>query len=307
MQPEILIIGSGGYGEFIQSALRDIPIEVTMIDGRETIDFKTIKATHIIIATPNFTHADFVADALKAGKHVLCEKPLALTLADVKRLYHLAHAYKRYLGVGFVLNNHPFYSFIKAGQSKHGPIRQMRVFNHATEGTLEPKWYWNKEQSGGWFMVAEIHWYHLFAWLTGADSMHVAEASEEKFKKRTKATQSKIVTPDKQELVIEHRIDMTYDTAWTKVEVVFDDVTLVIDDWVPRSCVFPPDDTQVLISPHFVQQGPILWDQRDRDQIYQDLVRENVIRMLKEHPADHSGPIILAHKVALEAQKLADK
>lgn len=40
----------------------------------------------VIIATPNFTHAEIAIAAAKAGKHILCEKPMANTLADGKAM-----------------------------------------------------------------------------------------------------------------------------------------------------------------------------------------------------------------------------
>ncbi|MBX3413473.1 MAG: Gfo/Idh/MocA family oxidoreductase [Pirellulales bacterium] len=52
-------------------------------------------ATHpdvdaVIIATPNFTHRDIAVAAAKAGKHVMCEKPLGLSAAEVREMYHAA-------------------------------------------------------------------------------------------------------------------------------------------------------------------------------------------------------------------------
>jgi predicted dehydrogenase len=44
----------------------------------------------IDIGTPNDTHASISQAALKAGKHVLCEKPLAITVADAKESYDVA-------------------------------------------------------------------------------------------------------------------------------------------------------------------------------------------------------------------------
>ncbi len=39
----------------------------------------------LIIATPNFTHRNIAVAAAKAGKHVMCEKPLGLNAAEVRR------------------------------------------------------------------------------------------------------------------------------------------------------------------------------------------------------------------------------
>ncbi len=44
----------------------------------------------VIIATPNFTHAPIALDAIAHGKHVLCEKPLALNFADAKAMANAA-------------------------------------------------------------------------------------------------------------------------------------------------------------------------------------------------------------------------
>ena len=54
----------------------------------------------VYIATPPATHAELASDALRAGKHVLVEKPLAMTLADATALRELAERRGRTLMVG---------------------------------------------------------------------------------------------------------------------------------------------------------------------------------------------------------------
>jgi predicted dehydrogenase len=44
----------------------------------------------VIIATPNFTHRPIAVAAAQAGKHVMCEKPLGLSAAEVRQMYHAA-------------------------------------------------------------------------------------------------------------------------------------------------------------------------------------------------------------------------
>ena len=44
----------------------------------------------VIIATPNFTHREIAVAAAKAGKHIMCEKPLGLNAAEVAEMYHAA-------------------------------------------------------------------------------------------------------------------------------------------------------------------------------------------------------------------------
>ncbi len=44
----------------------------------------------VIIATPNHVHREIAVAAARAGKHVMCEKPLALTLADSREMRDVA-------------------------------------------------------------------------------------------------------------------------------------------------------------------------------------------------------------------------
>ncbi len=64
-----------------------------------TEDYKTILANAdikaVIVATPTHQHKEIVLDALKAGKHVYCEAPLATTVEDAKAIAQAAQAAKR--------------------------------------------------------------------------------------------------------------------------------------------------------------------------------------------------------------------
>jgi predicted dehydrogenase len=77
---------------------------------RVTADFNEMLADPsldaVVVATPTSTHHDVALAALKAGKHVLCEKPLAMTSAECARLIEAARAHSVVLMVGhiFVFN-----------------------------------------------------------------------------------------------------------------------------------------------------------------------------------------------------------
>lgn len=59
------------------------------------------------ICSPNSTHADFARAALAAGKNVICEKPLATSVADAEELVALAASLGRTATVPFVYRFHP--------------------------------------------------------------------------------------------------------------------------------------------------------------------------------------------------------
>ena len=61
----------------------------------------------IHICTPNIFHAELATLALQNGKHVICEKPLAISVADAQRLTELAHEKKLVATVPFIYRYYP--------------------------------------------------------------------------------------------------------------------------------------------------------------------------------------------------------
>jgi predicted dehydrogenase len=56
---------------------------------------------------PNHMHAEWTIKAIEAGKHVLCEKPFALTLAEVDSMVAASQEHKRVLAEAFMYRHHP--------------------------------------------------------------------------------------------------------------------------------------------------------------------------------------------------------
>ena len=61
----------------------------------------------VYISLPNSMHVEWTRRALEAGKHVLCEKPLSRSAAEVEALFDLARARGLYLSEAFMYRHHP--------------------------------------------------------------------------------------------------------------------------------------------------------------------------------------------------------
>lgn len=70
--------------EVLEHARAKTGIERTFTDYKQLLQDENIHA--VIVATPNFTHYQIVMEAIAAGKHVLCEKPLAMNYRQAKEM-----------------------------------------------------------------------------------------------------------------------------------------------------------------------------------------------------------------------------
>lgn len=74
------------------------------VDWREAVTDPAVDVVDIV--TPNFLHKEIAMAAIAAGKHVYCEKPLALTAAEAKEMYQAAEAagVKTLVGFNYLRN-----------------------------------------------------------------------------------------------------------------------------------------------------------------------------------------------------------
>ena len=61
----------------------------------------------VFVCSPNSVHAVHTLQSARAGKHVLCEKPMATTVEDAASMVKVCRAYGVKLGVGYHLRTHP--------------------------------------------------------------------------------------------------------------------------------------------------------------------------------------------------------
>jgi predicted dehydrogenase len=104
----------------------------------------------VYIALPNGLHVDWTIRALEAGKHELCEKPLALTVEDVDRIADASRRTGRLATEAFMYRHHPLTlkveELVRAGAL--GPLRLIRgafTFTLTREGDVR----WDPALGGG--------------------------------------------------------------------------------------------------------------------------------------------------------------
>ncbi len=138
-------------------------------DVRALLDLPGLDA--VIISSPVHVHEEQVLATLKAGKHVLCEKPLANSQEACWRLLEAAELAGKTLAVGF---NHRYYPSIKyvkhvIDSGQLGTIDHFRVFGgHDGLANFRADWQYKMPLSGGGAMMdVGIHMTDLTRFLAG--------------------------------------------------------------------------------------------------------------------------------------------
>lgn len=125
----------------------------------------------VLVCTPPHLHAPVSIAAMKAGKHVLCEKPLTRRLDEAEEMVKVARATRRVLKCGFNHRHHP--GIWKAKQLLDQGSLGTPVFARCRYGITgrpgyEKEWRANPEMAAGGQLIEQgIHGMDLIRWFLG--------------------------------------------------------------------------------------------------------------------------------------------
>lgn len=141
---------------------------VTLLDRDRDIDL-------VDICTPSGTHAELAIRALQAGKHVICEKPMAMTDEDASRMIATTRRVNRGLFIGqtrrFDDRWMAMREAINAGRI--GDPVAVRRAERSWGSFPRDDWHWDLGTSGGVLMDLGVHVADLFTWFLGQDPVSV--------------------------------------------------------------------------------------------------------------------------------------
>lgn len=104
----------------------------------------------VYVVLPNSMHAEYTIRALEAGKHVICEKPMATNYADCVRMLDAAKKANKSLSIGYRLHYEPHHlELMRIGQEKvYGKIKDINS-GFGFELRDKTKWRLDKHMAGG--------------------------------------------------------------------------------------------------------------------------------------------------------------
>lgn len=203
------ILGVGGFGLFTLEQYRQMPgIRITAIAGTHPEKYARLAATYgipfhttdwralvthpevdiVYIATPPYLHAEQALAAMAAGKHVFCEKPLALHLDEADAMLDAAARHGTRVGINFVMRYSAGYRLLQditSTGSLGAPLRFL--FSNAAGDLPASHWFWDARLSGGIPVEHGVHFFDIFRAIFGpgtlrwAGSNHRGSGEEDKW------------------------------------------------------------------------------------------------------------------------------
>lgn len=109
----------------------------------------------VYIVLPNSMHAEFSIRAAKAGKHVICEKPMAMNVAECDAIMEACEANGVKLGIGYRLHSEPYTQEVKrfVREKTFGAVQYISADAAYFSNTHPEQWRLNKKLSGGGALV----------------------------------------------------------------------------------------------------------------------------------------------------------
>lgn len=128
----------------------------------------------VVISTPNHLHAEHASLALRAGKHVLLQKPMARTVEECATVLDARNASGKQLGMYMNLLEHPLFhdlrKLIRAGFLGEVALFSARLAHRGglSWGGVGQNWRASRTATGGGsFIQLGVHYQHFMRWLLG--------------------------------------------------------------------------------------------------------------------------------------------
>lgn len=275
------LIGAGAFGEFCLAAFSEMPeVRIAAVADLDASRARSLASQYgaaaygsldelladasveiVALNTPPYLHETQGLAAIAAGKHLFCEKPLALTVGGGAALIEAAEVRGLRLTVDYVMRRNPLWAAV-AGLRKSGILGRllhMSLTNHAAGLNLpDSHWFWDVAKSGGIWIEHGVHFFDAFAWVVGIKGEIVAS--------RQFARPDGVV--DRVEALAQygetaahfyHGFTHSKETEQTTVALTFERGHIRLHEWVPTTLELTADvssDALVPLLPPVSGQTP---------------------------------------------------
>lgn len=159
-----VVAGTDVAPKALKAFTEDHPEAKTYTDYKDMLADDNVDA--VVICTPTFFHKQATIDALKSGRPVLIEKPLARTVADCRRMIDVADKAKKLLMVAQCRRFDPDWGTIRK-VVESGQLGAPVLWRHIAAGYVAQKWFTDDKLGGGPLFDGAVHDHDFGNWIFG--------------------------------------------------------------------------------------------------------------------------------------------
>jgi predicted dehydrogenase len=157
--------------ETVDESCRELGVKTAYTDYREALADPRVHA--VVVVVPTVLHRDIVVAAAKAGKHVLCEKPMAMNPAECDEMIAACRSAAVTLQIGFMRRYDASFMAARA-RLDAGEIGDVVLVKSLTHGPSVPQeWMYDIKASNGPLAEVNSHDIDTLRWLAGAEIVEV--------------------------------------------------------------------------------------------------------------------------------------
>lgn len=154
-------------GKIAEEASKELNVSHCYLSFEDALKREEFEA--VCIGAPTSVHAEIILAAAESGKHIFCEKPLAVTLEEVKNMKDVIKRNQVKFQIGFMRRFDQ--NFLKAKKMiEQGEIGNPILVKSVGRGPgLPPKWYCDVKRSNGLLAEVNSHDFDSLRWFIGSD------------------------------------------------------------------------------------------------------------------------------------------
>jgi myo-inositol 2-dehydrogenase/D-chiro-inositol 1-dehydrogenase/scyllo-inositol 2-dehydrogenase (NAD+) len=157
--------------EALAAAGRELGIDRCFTDYREALEDPAIQA--VIVVTPTRLHREIAVAAARSGRHILCEKPMAISVEECRDMIRAAEEQRVVLQIGFMRRFDPSFRAAKEAIERGdiGPVVQVKSLTHGP--SVPQPWMYDLDSSNGPLAEVNSHDIDTLRWYTGGEFQEV--------------------------------------------------------------------------------------------------------------------------------------
>lgn len=160
------------YEEAAQKACRELELSTYYVKYQEAFQDNQIDA--VVVVSPTIYHKEIVVTAAQAGKHILCEKPMALTVEECDEMINAVEENQVKLQIGFMRRFDKSFMYAKE-RVVAGEIGDIVLVKSLTRGPSIPQpWQYDLAKSNGPLAEVNSHDIDTLRWITESEFQDVS-------------------------------------------------------------------------------------------------------------------------------------